>query len=181
MNLDARLKKVEEQTQERMRADFCLCVMDKKLSAIFWRFLGGRGVVYAPENPYVVTQPCAICQREVSCDLTVLNEEERAVWHRLTSWVRDGWKEKRITGRNPEVPEEFANLEKWLNRRCRAAEERVFGKHYRAAVTFAYRQGKELFPFAADWIDDEMRKYNEAVSDVADEVDIEANGSKWKP
>jgi|SRR5262245_7505819 len=162
MTFDARLKKVEEQAQTRMMADFCLCVLDREVGRAFQNYLSARGVVYESENPCIVTQPCAICQCEVSCDLTMLNEEEKAAWRRLTTWVGDGWEQKRRTGRNPEVPEEFARLEKWLRRRCRAAEEMVFGKHCYAAMMFAYRQTKELFPFAAEWIDKAMREYDEA-------------------
>ena len=113
MNFDARLKKVEEQAQEQVRAGFCPCVLDEELSAIFRGFLSDRGVVYEPENPYIVTQPCAICRREVSWDLTTLDEEERAAWLRVSKFVRDGWEEKRRTGRTPEIPEEFARLGKW--------------------------------------------------------------------
>lgn len=162
MNLDARLKKVETIAEKRLRADFCLCVLDQELSAIFLRFLADRGVAHESENPFVVTKPCAICLREVSCDLTMINEEERAAWHRLANWTCDRWDEKRRTGRIPEVPEEIARLEKWLRRRCRAADERAFGKHAYAAVMFAYRRAKELFPFAADCIDEGMREYDEA-------------------
>lgn len=107
MNLDARLKKAEEQTEERLRADFCLCLMDQEGGKAYWSYLAARGVVYEPENPYIVTHSCPICDRERRGDLTVLNEEERAVWHRLTDWVAEGWKQKRRTGRNPEIPVEF--------------------------------------------------------------------------
>ncbi|HKA21745.1 MAG TPA: hypothetical protein VKN18_25935 [Blastocatellia bacterium] len=158
MNLDARLKKVEEQAQERVMAEFCVCVLNRQLSASFREYLAARGVAYAPENPYIVTRPCGICLGDTSYDLTPLDDEERDAWHRLADWAD----ERRMAGLRPEIPEEIARLIKWLRQRCRAADERVFGKHCYAAVMFAYHRANERFPFASDLIDEEMRKHDEA-------------------
>jgi hypothetical protein len=43
--------------------------------------------------------------------------------------------------------------------------DRVFGKHGRAAAMFAYRHAKEMFPWAADYIDSMMREYDEIGAD----------------
>jgi len=142
MNLDARLKKVEERAQERMMANFCLCVLDRELSAIYRQYLAVRGIVYELEDPYIVESSCTICGGAMSADLTQLNEEERDVRHRLADLTKAGWAERRRTGRPPEIPEEFTKLEKWLRRRYRMAEERMFGKHGYAASMFAYRRAK---------------------------------------
>jgi hypothetical protein len=178
MNLDARLKKVEATAQERIMADFCLCVLGREMNAALRQYLEARGVEYAPENPYIVERHCPICGREALHELTLLDDEERAVWHRLADWASDGWKEKRRTNRNPEIPEEIPRLQKWLRKRWRAKEDRIFGKkNFHAATIFAYRRAKVLFPFAAEYIDEQFRDYEES---VAEEVEIEANGRKWK-
>src|SRR5262245_7731786 len=136
MNLDARLKKVEEHAQERVMADFCLCKLDEAANMAFDSYLRARGVVYEPENPCIVGRPCAICGRDLSHNLTNLDDQERAVWLRLNDLTRSGWEEKRRTGRPPEVSDEWVRHEKWMRRRSRAADERAFGKYCHAAVIF---------------------------------------------
>jgi hypothetical protein len=144
----------------------------------FDSYLRARGVVYEPENHCIMGRPCVICGRDLSHNLTNLDEQERAVWLRLNDWVRAGWEAKRRTGRPPEVSDEWVRLEKWMRRRSRAADERVFGKHCHAAVIFGYRRAKELFPFAAEWADEAIRAHEEA--GTGDLYEPPPDESKWK-
>lgn len=155
------MKRIEEETEKRLKDEFCVCALDRTAQRAVIEYLIAHGLWRDSKTAYIVSRPCPACGDSESVDLGDFDEEERAVWLKLADDLQAAWAETRRTGKCVETPEEWRRLEKWLYGRVRAKYEKAYGKHLRGAYMAAYNHVKKIYPSASDLADRMMRDFDE--------------------